>query len=87
MTTEQTKPKKKRFIVLIAIAALVLIGAFVSYLMNAGYETTDNAQIDADIIPIRTSVSGYVKHVYFKDNQGYYRQVLRLRTPKPIYWL
>lgn len=69
MTTEQTKPKKKRFIVLIAIAALVLIGAFVSYLMNAGYETTDNAQIDADIIPIRTSVSGYVKHVYFKDNQ------------------
>ncbi len=69
MTTEQAKPKKKRFIVLIAIAGIVLIAAFISYLMNAGYETTDNAQIDADIIPIRSSVTGYVKHVYFKDNQ------------------
>ncbi|MFM6935373.1 MAG: HlyD family secretion protein [Flavobacteriales bacterium] len=69
MTTEQSKPKKKRFVVLIAIAGVVLIGAFTSYLMNAGYETTDNAQIDADIIPIRSSVTGYVKHVYFKDNQ------------------
>jgi len=36
MTTEQAKPKKKRFIVLIAIAAIVLIGAFISYLVNAG---------------------------------------------------
>ncbi|MFM1915205.1 MAG: hypothetical protein RLZZ531_874 [Bacteroidota bacterium] len=69
MTTEQAKPKKKRFIVLIAIAVVVLIGALISYFINAGYETTDNAQIDADIIPIRTSVSGYIKHVYFRDNQ------------------
>lgn len=69
MTTENPKPKKKRFIVLISIAAIVLIGALTSYWINAGYETTDNAQIDADIIPIRSSVSGYVKHVYFTDNQ------------------
>ncbi len=73
MTTEDPKPKKKRFIVLIAIAGIVLIGAFISYLINQGFETTDNAQIDADIIPIRSSVTGYVKHVYFKDNQFVYK--------------
>jgi membrane fusion protein (multidrug efflux system) len=44
-----------------------VIGVFF-YIRSKGFETTDNAQIDADIIPIRTSVSGYVKEVRFTDN-------------------
>lgn len=32
-------------------------------------EETDNAQLDATIISVRTSVSGYVKEVRFSDNQ------------------
>lgn len=34
-----------------------------------GVEETDNAQLDATIIPVRTSVSGYIREVRFTDNQ------------------
>jgi membrane fusion protein (multidrug efflux system) len=38
-------------------------------MVKGNEESTDNAQIDADIIPIRTAVTGYVKSIHFKDNQ------------------
>lgn len=54
--------------VIIGLLAVVAAG-FIFFFMGGGTETTDNAQLDADIVPIRTSVSGYVKHVYFSDNE------------------
>lgn len=66
MTT--AKKSNKKFIIIGIAAMVVSIGAYYFYI-NAGFETTDNAQLDADIVPVRTSVSAYVKEVRFQDNQ------------------
>ena len=73
-TTEETsakKPKKgkKRIFIILGIAIVVLVIGLIYRWISLGYETTDNAQIDADIIPVRSSVSGYVQEVLFLDNQ------------------
>ena len=60
--------KRKRLLIIGSILGLALIIGVFFYIRSKGFETTDNAQIDADIIPIRTSVSGYVKEVRFTDN-------------------
>jgi membrane fusion protein (multidrug efflux system) len=60
--------KRKRFLIIGSILGVALIIGVFFYIRSNGFETTDNAQIDADIIPIRTSVSGYVKEVRFTDN-------------------
>jgi membrane fusion protein (multidrug efflux system) len=60
--------KRKRLLIVGSILGLALIIGVFFYIRSKGFETTDNAQIDADIIPIRTSVSGYVKEVRFTDN-------------------
>ena len=60
--------KRKRFLIIGSILGVALIIGLFFYIRSKGFETTDNAQIDADIIPIRTSVSGYVKEVRFTDN-------------------
>ena len=54
--------------VFIGLIVVVVVG-FIFFFTGGGTESTDNAQLDADIVPIRTSVSGYVKEVYFTDNQ------------------
>jgi len=65
------KPKKgkKRIFIILGIAIVVLVIGLIYRWMSLGSETTDNAQIDADIIPVRASVSGYVQEVLFLDNQ------------------
>ena len=68
-TTEKKKGKGKRFIIIGVILGTALTLGLLYYFRSLGYETTDNAQIDADIIPVRTSVAGYVKEIRFKDNQ------------------
>ena len=60
--------KRKRLLIIGGILGLALIVGVFFYIRSKGFETTDNAQIDADIIPIRTSVSGYIKEVRFLDN-------------------
>lgn len=67
---EQKNNKPKRAIILGVILGLVVLTGLLIYLRSQGFETTDNAQIEADIIPIRSSVSGYVKEVRFVDNQS-----------------
>lgn len=68
MENEKPKSKKKA---IIFVAIIVTIGAIggIYYAKNANIESTDNAQIDADIIPIRSSVNGYIKSIHFEDNQ------------------
>lgn len=69
-TTEVAEPKKKnRLKIIIGVAAVILIIGILYFVMGANYESTDNAQLDADIVPIKSSVSGYIKTINFKDNQ------------------
>jgi len=59
----------------ISIGVIVIIGTIILYFSaksivhSASYESTDNAQIDGSIIPIRTKTGGYVMKIYFKENQ------------------
>jgi membrane fusion protein (multidrug efflux system) len=63
------KKSSKKPIIFLAVAAIIATIGGIYFYINAGYETTDNAQIDADIVPIRTSVSAYVQDVRFTDNE------------------
>lgn len=68
--SEEKQPKKgKKVFIFAGIAVAVLIAVVINYVLGANYEKTDNAQIDADIVPIRSSVGGYIKTIHFKDNQ------------------
>lgn len=52
------------------VAVLVLVAAAASlYHFYAGWESTDDAQIDGYVNPISSRVGGYVTHVYVDDNQ------------------
>jgi membrane fusion protein (multidrug efflux system) len=63
------KKKNKKPIIIGGILGTILTIAIIYFIIAAGYESTDNAQLDADIVPIKTSVSGYIKTIHFKDNE------------------
>jgi membrane fusion protein (multidrug efflux system) len=69
-TTEQKKPKKKAPLI---ILALVIISAATfgisKYMYSLHHEDTDDAQLDADISPVLSRVSGYVNEIRFEENQ------------------
>ncbi|HVY30672.1 MAG TPA: HlyD family secretion protein [Polyangiaceae bacterium] len=57
------------------VIMLSLLGAFLAtgagwWLMHRGLETTDDAQIDADVVAVPSRASGAVVAVHFKDNQA-----------------
>ena len=61
---------KLRAKIIVPIAALVLAALAAGlYHYYAGWESTDNAQIDGYINPISSRIAGYVTHVYIDDNQ------------------
>ena len=71
-TMENTAPEKKKnkkpFIIGGVLSTILIIG-IIYFIIGANYENSDNAQLDADIIPIKSSVSGYIKTIHFKDNE------------------
>ena len=69
---ESASPKKKNkaFMgVLIVLVATGTIFGVTKYINSQRHETTDDAQIDADISPVIPRISGYVIEVRVKDNQ------------------
>ncbi len=70
-TTERVKKPKnpKRFIIIGVVAAVILTVGIIYWVIGSHYENTDNAQLDANIVPIRASVAGYIKTIHFKDNE------------------
>lgn len=67
------KSSKGKKIVFPIILGLVLVGALAftakEYFYGQSHEETDNAQIDADISPVVTRATGYIKEIRFVDNQ------------------
>ena len=66
------EPKKRSKVFLIILIVMILLGGWfgiTKYVHAQHHEETDDAQIEADIIPIIPRVSGYVKEVRVKDNQ------------------
>ena len=73
MEQNNTPKKGRKKLIFPIILAVVLVGALIftvkEYLYYQSHETTDNAQVDADISPVVARVGGYVKEIRFQDNQ------------------
>ena len=63
------KQKKKRFVVIGIIAALVAVTGVIYFFVTPRYESTDNAQLDGDIVSVRSGVTAYVESLRFTDNE------------------
>ncbi|OQP50642.1 secretion protein HlyD [Niastella yeongjuensis] len=67
------KSSKGKKIIFPVILGLVLVGALAftakEYFYGQSHEETDNAQLDADISPVVTRATGYIKDIRFVDNQ------------------
>ncbi|MES1207592.1 MAG: HlyD family secretion protein [Pseudomonadota bacterium] len=63
------KRKRRPFLILGIIAALVLAGIGIYMLATAGHEETDDAQTAADMVPIAARVAGQVTRVNIVENQ------------------
>lgn len=72
MEQEVIKKRKTKKLRIFIIVPVVLIAAFFgirAYIHSRHHETTDNAQLDATIMSLRSAVSGFVVEVRFVDNQ------------------
>ncbi len=65
---EESRAKRMYFIVGAAVLLLV-IGYTIYALATSGKETTDDAQVAADVVPVAARVSGQVTAVYIRENQ------------------
>src|SRR6185312_2116879 len=68
------KPAEKRgtraYFILGAVVLLAVIAYFVYRAVTAGHESTDDAQVATDMVPIAARVSGNLVEVVVKDNQA-----------------
>jgi membrane fusion protein, multidrug efflux system len=58
----------RRLFILFIMGALVLAGGVAWFIYSAGYETTDDATIEAHVIQVSPKISAHVKAVHFDDN-------------------
>ncbi|HEY0162397.1 MAG TPA: HlyD family secretion protein [Edaphobacter sp.] len=70
-TPENDDPAKKsrRKLVVIAVIALLAIGAALFYWHSTFTEDTDDAQVDGDLYQVSSRIAGQVTKVYVEDNQ------------------
>ena len=68
--TEQqsnNRPKKRKLVIPLIIILAIAGGLY--FFIQSGYESTDDAYVEADIIQVTPKVSGHIKESYIKDNQ------------------
>jgi membrane fusion protein (multidrug efflux system) len=69
MDTPPPRRSKRPFIILALVLAGIALGGVVYYLLNRGFATTDDAEIDGSIYTIAPQISGRVAQVLVNDNQ------------------
>lgn len=60
---------KKKTLIIAGIAVVVIALVGYKVISSSGKESTENAQLDASITPIRAIVQGYITDLKFTDNQ------------------
>src|SRR6202790_816086 len=61
--------KRRRNIVILVLAVVLVIGGIFLWRYLSSYESTDDAQADVHLYPVSARVSGYVVRVNVEDNQ------------------
>jgi len=70
-TAADAAAKKRRALKIIGgVAAVVVVGVLAYVLLNVGKEGTDDAQVDADVVPLAPHVGGQVVAVPVVENQS-----------------
>ena len=75
LTDEEKKPvipaprAKRLYLILGIVVVLVLLGYGLFSLLTAGKESTDDAQVSADIVPVASRLPGQVTAVHVSENQ------------------
>jgi membrane fusion protein (multidrug efflux system) len=69
-STKKQEPKRfgRRRVMLVGVGLLILAALTYWFASNAGYETTDDATIEAHVIQVSPKISAHVKTVRFDDN-------------------
>jgi membrane fusion protein (multidrug efflux system) len=65
---EDPEKGRRRFFMIGAVILVVLVAAVLYLLHQHDYETTDDAQIDAHLIPINARTDGTIRAVYVEDD-------------------
>jgi membrane fusion protein, multidrug efflux system len=65
----EPRPSGKRWLILGGLAAAVVLGIGAYAFLTHGKESTDDAQIEADVVPVAVRVGGLVKRLAVQDNQ------------------
>ncbi|HWY07954.1 MAG TPA: HlyD family secretion protein [Candidatus Acidoferrales bacterium] len=68
--------KSRKFMMISAIAVVVVVGGFFLWRYLSSYESTDDAQADVHLYPVSARISGYVIKVNVDDNQWVERGTL-----------
>ncbi len=66
---DATEPRSKKGLILGIVAAVVIGAGGVWYMTHHGLESTDNAQIDGDVVAVPARVGGLVTKIAFTENQ------------------
>src|SRR5215470_4629 len=70
-TAADTAAKKRRALMIIGgVAGVVILGVLLYLVFTVGKETTDDAQVDADVVPLAPHVGGQVAAVPVSENQA-----------------
>lgn len=67
VAAEATKPRRRALFIGLTLTILALGGAW--YVRQIGRETTDDAQVDADVVALPARTAAVVKRIAFNDNQ------------------
>ncbi|GLB52114.1 secretion protein HlyD [Neptunitalea chrysea] len=71
---EQKKKTNKKFIIIISVMVFIgLVYGGYTIINGMAHETTDDAQIEANMNPIIPRVAGYIQKVYVTDNQKVFK--------------
>lgn len=60
----------KRFVLMVVVPAVALLGGGYFYLKSGRYVETDNAYVKADKVQVSTEVAGQVNEVFVRENQS-----------------
>src|SRR5580658_8160310 len=63
-----SRRSQKRWVI-VAVVVVVLVGGIFLWRYFAGFETTDDAQVDVHLYPVSARISGYVQTVHVGDNE------------------